>query len=71
MTTLAQNGGPRAAANTPSGLDLPPLAGFVQNRLEQVLAQFDLSDPLEIVEIARECYLRGVQDAELKIGELL
>lgn len=49
-----------------------PLTRFVNNRVDQLLEEFDLPDPdLDLVPLVLEAYLRGMRDGTRKIGDLL
>lgn len=58
------------AAQEPSGIDAAPIEGFIHNRVEQMVKHLSGVN-LEIVELLHEAYIRGMQDGNLRIGELL
>lgn len=46
-----------------------PIKRFVENRLNQLMVRLGL--PVELTEAAWEVYTQGMQDGNLRIGELL
>lgn len=56
------------AANTTTGVTLPPLDALAYNRIEAYVTKHDID--LEVVSHLRQVYVMGMQDAAARLCQL-